>query len=466
MKTDLSALLRPASVAVVGAAERLTSSGGAVLRNLALAGYGGRVIPVNPRGGTLFDLPVAASLAEVSPPADLAVIVIRPDAIIEAVREAAATGHRNLLILPGGFAEAGEVGMARDRELRALIAEHGLTVAGPNCAGVIDQLDPARPFAAAFLRAMPRGGPVAFISQSGAIAEQVIAKSHEMNLPFGSIISVGNAVQLGVTEYMEHYGADPLCRVIALYVESFGDPKRFLQSARAISRDKPIIALVGGRTAPGTGAVARHTGSAAMPDDELDAMLAEAGVLKVDNLRRLLVAAKGLGAFPRGLGRRVLMLSNSGGPGVLTTDAAAREGLVMAELPATLVAELRAALPPEAAVANPLDLLADAREDRFGMVFQRALDTARDTFDVVLGLHVVPFMVDADPVVATLARLAQAAKVPMMHSMMGTLQARDDWFDTLEAAGIPAFDDGEEMAVAAAYCARYRDLIQGGGTAG
>ena len=455
---DLRIMLRPRSVAIVGAAERETSSGGAVLRNLKSSAYGGTVIPVNPRGGEMLGLPVSAQLGDVDPPADLAVIVIRPDGILDAVRAAAASGHRRLLILPGGFAEAGAAGLERDRALRALAAEHHLTIAGPNCAGVIDLLDRDRPFAASFLRAMPRGGPVAFISQSGAIAEQVIAKSHEMDLPFGAVISVGNALQLGVTEYMEHYGRDPSCRVIALYVESFGDLARFERSARAIAREKPVIALVGGRTGPGQSAVSRHTGGVAIEDAELDAMLARAGVIRVDTLRRLLVSAKGLGRFPAGLGQRVLLLSNSGGPGVLTADVVTREGLALPELPAPLAAVLRAGLPPEAAVANPLDLLADAREDRFGAVFDAVLEHARDAYDLILGLHVVPFMVDPVPVVACLAQAAKGAGIPMMHTMMGTLQGRHEWFGTLGAAGVPAFDDGEEMAVAAGCCARYAQL--------
>jgi acyl-CoA synthetase (NDP forming) len=455
---DLRPLLRPESVAVVGAAERETSSGGAVLRNLRISGFKGRIVPVNPKGGEILGLAAQTSLAAVRPPADLAVIVIRPDTILDAIREAAASGHKRVLILPGGFAEAGDAGLARDAELRRLCAEHDILVAGPNCAGVIDQLDPARPFAATFLRDMPRGGPVAFASQSGAIAEQVIAKSHEMNLPFGAIVSIGNAVHLGITEYLEHYGRDPACKVITLYVESFGDVARFEHTARTIAKQKPIVALVGGRTAPGTGAVKRHTGSDALDDAALDRLFARAGVIRVPTLRRLLIAAKGLGAFPQGLGKRVLLLSNSGGPGVLATDAATLEGFEIPPLPAALAASLRAALPHEAAVANPLDLLADAREDRFGLVLEETLAHGRDAFDAILGLHVVPFMVDAAPVVARLAALARTSGLPMMHTMMGTLAGKRDWFATLEAAGVPAFDDGEEMAIAASYCMRYAQL--------
>jgi acyl-CoA synthetase (NDP forming) len=458
MSGKLTGFLRPASVAVVGAAERETSSGGAVLRNLRISGFKGRVIPVNPRGGEMLGMPVATALGAVSPPADLAVIVVRPDAILDIVREAAASGHRRLLILPGGFAEAGTEGLARDADLRRLTAAAGIVVAGPNCAGVIDRLDPAAPFAATFLRDMPRGGPVAFISQSGAIAEQVIAKSHEMNLPFGAIISIGNAVHLGVTEYLEHYGADETCKVIAIYVESFGEIERFRKVARAIARNKPIIALVGGRTEPGTGAVTRHTGAAALPDRELQALFSSAGVIRVPTLRQLLIAAKGLGNFPRGLGHRVLLLSNSGGPGVLATDSASQSGLQLPELPLAMADALRTALPAEAAVANPLDLLADAREERFALALDTTLALARDAFDAILGIHVVPFMVDADPVVRRLAASARTAGLPMMHTMMGTLSHKADWFATLEAAGVPSFDDGEEMAMAAGFCMRYARL--------
>lgn len=455
---SLDAFFRPRSVAVVGAAERETSSGGAVLRNARISGYRGRVIPVNQKGGAILGIEAKTSLREIDPPADLAVIVVRPDLILDVVRDAGASGHKCVLILPGGFAEAGDAGLARDAELRRITLEYGITVAGPNCAGFIDRLDPDFPFAATFLRDMPRGGGVAFISQSGAIAEQVVAKSHEMGLPIGAVVSVGNAMHLGVAEYLEHYGADRRCRVVALYVESFGDVERFKTVARRIAREKPIVALVGGRSSPGVGAVKRHTGGDAPDDAALDRLLAECGVIRVDSLRRLLIACKGLGAFPQGIGRRILLLSNSGGPGVLTTDSAAREGLRLPALPQALANELRSVLPGEAAVANPLDLLADAREDRFGDTLVRALQQGKDAFDAILMLHVVPFMVDASPVVTRLADIAKSAGVPIMHSMMGTLLGKSDWFAALETAGVPAFDDAEEMAIAAGIAARYGEL--------
>lgn len=175
-------------------------------------------------------------------------------------------------------------------------------------------------------------------------------------------------------------------------------------------------------------------------------------------LRSLLVAAKAFGRYPEGIGARVLLLSNSGGPGVLCADRCAAEGLALPELPPALARSLRAALPPEAAVANPIDLLADAREDRFVATLEATLAHGRDAFDAILMLHVVPFMVDAAPVIDALARIARGSALPLLHTMMGTLTDRSAWFAAMEAAGGPMFDDGEEMAHAAGLLARYRRL--------
>ena len=461
MPHNLKPFFSPRSVAVVGAGERATSSGGAVLQNLRISGFAGEIVPVNPKGGEMFGLAVRKSLGELNQPADLAVIVIRPDLILDAVREAAASGHRHLLILPGGFAEAGDVGQARDHELRALIGEHGLTVVGPNCAGII-HLPAGGRFAATFLRDMPPGpnarGAIAFVSQSGALAEEAIAAAHSLAIPLGTIVSVGNAVQLGVSDYLEYLGTDPAVSAALLYIESIEDKARFCDVARRVAAEKPVVALIGGRTGPGARAAAAHTGAPAQDDREMEAFTAECGVLRVTSLRRLLLAAKGFGAFPQGIGKRALILSNSGGPGVLCTDRAAAEGLDLAPLPAAMAQTLRAALPAEASVANPLDLLADAREDRFGLTLETAIKQGAHGFDAILGIHVVPFMVEAGPIVTRLAELARGVPIPFLHSMMGTLPGRAEWFAALERAGVPVFNDVEAMAECAGLLARYPAL--------
>ncbi|MBI3197332.1 MAG: CoA-binding protein [Rhodospirillales bacterium] len=460
---DLSPFFSPRSVAVIGAGERATSSGGAIMQMLRQAGYGGRVVPVNPKGGAIFGYDAVTSIGAIDPPVDLAVIVIRPDAILEAVREAADRGIRNLLVLPGGFAEAGPVGVARNQALMKLAADRGLTIAGPNCAGII-HLDPAWRFAATFLRDLPPGAApgerngLAFISQSGALAEEFIDKANARDLPLTSVVSVGNAIHLGVEDYLAWLGDRPEIGAALLYVESIEDHERFRRAARAVAATKPVIALFGGHTEIGGRAASAHTGAVANDDAAIDAFCASCGIIRVKSLRRLLLAAKAFGRFPQGLGKRALILSNSGGPGVLCADRASLEGLDLGTLPTAMADVLRQQLPPEASVANPIDLLADAREDRFGLAFEAAMDHAAQAYDMVMMIHVVPFMVDAAPVIDRLAGLAAVARLPLLHSMMGTLPGKADWFATMERAGVPMFNDVEEMAEAAGLLASYPAL--------
>lgn len=459
MSTSLKPFFDPASVAIVGASERLTSSGGAVLRNMQIAGYKGELIPVNPKGGVILGLPARKSLKELAAPAELVVVVVTQAAILDVVREGAQSGHKNFLVLPGGFIEAGEEGKRRDADLRALATQYDLVIAGPNCAGIINLLDRANACAPTFLRDLPKGGGVAFLSQSGAIAEEVIEKSHRLDIPLGAIVSIGNAMHLHVDDYFEQLANDPRCRAVLIYLESVENPERFRQEARKLAQaGKPLVALIGGRTEPGGRASRAHTGGAGWSDAEIERFCTACGIVRVTTLRQLMLAGKGFGRFPQGFGPRVLLLSNSGGPGVLATDAAAAAQLQLPPLPDALAARLKSFLPPEASVANPLDLLADAREDRFGETFQAALDTAGSSYDAILMIHVVPFMVDAGPVIDRLAELSRHSPVPLFHSMMGTLEHRDAWFKKMEDSGVPMFNDVEEMAWTAGVLARYHGL--------
>jgi len=446
---DLRPFFAPRSVAVVGAGERPTSSGGAVLKNLAASKFTGRVVPVNPKGGIIQGKEAKTSLREIAEPAELAVIVVPPPAIPDVVKDAAASGHKHLLILPGGFAEAGEEGRRRDVEVREFAEADGLTIAGPNCAGIIGP-----GFAATFLRDLPKGGGAALISQSGALAEEAICASHLRHIPLGTVVSVGNAMQLGVADYLAYCGEDPAVNSVLLYVESIDDPRRFRDIGRKVAAKKPIVGLFGGRTLEGGRAASAHTGAVANTDQAISAFAEECGIIRVESMRRLMLAAKGFGRFPQGFGKRVLLLSNSGGPGVLATDRASVEGLSLVDLPERMRSVLRQRLPAEASVANPLDLLADAREERFADTLATALVEA-EAFDAILMIHVVPFMVDAGPVIRAMAPLCRDARLPIMHSMMGTLEHRAEWFRTMEEVGVPMFEDAEAMAECAGLLSRY-----------
>jgi acetyltransferase len=452
-RPDLAPFLNPASIAVVGAGERPTSSGGAVLSMLKRAGYRGRIVPVNPKGGIIQGLAAVTSVRMISPPVDLVAVLVRPDLILDVVREAAECGHRNLLILPGGFAEAGAEGRQRDARLRELAGEFGLTIGGPNCAGSINLLDAEQPFAATFFRDLPRGGGVAMISQSGALIEEAIAASHRLHIPLGAVVSVGNGMHLGVADYLRYFADDPKCTVILLYMESLGDEPVLAEVARTASLRKPVVALIGGRTVPGQAAAFSHTGSRAVDEHGAAEFCHRNGLLRVTSLRALMLAGKVLGRYPQGLGKRVLLLSNSGGPGVLAADQAVESGLQLPGLSADLTQALRALIPAEATVSNPMDLLADAREDRFAAVLQAVLRA--DEFDAILMIHVVPFMVEAKAVVDEIARLARSARIPLMHAMMGTLPDREEWFACLEGAAVPVFDDAEDMCLAAGLAATW-----------
>ncbi len=460
---DLRAFFTPRSVAIVGASERATSAGGAVFHMMRKAGFEGDLIPVNPKGGDLHGFAVKRSLRELAQPADLAVIAIRPDFIVDAVREAAETGHRAVLILPGGFSEAGEEGRRREAALEAVARAAGMTIAGPNCGGIVNIHGGAR-LAATFFRDLPPGGPIAFVSQSGALAEEVIAHAQAHRIPIGTIVSVGNSLHLGVEDHLAFLAGDDGIDCILLYLESARDVEALKTTARAVSREKPVVALIPGRTAPGLAAAKAHTGASLDGDAAIDRLCAEAGIVRVASLRELELAAKVFGFLPQGVGRRALILSNSGGPGVLATDRATLVGLDLVDLPPAMVAELRGFLPGEASVRNPLDLLADAREERFGMTLDAALRHA-GTFDVILMIHVVPFMVDAAPVIDALAARARSAPIPILHSMMGTLLDKAAWFRTMEDAGVPMFDNVEDMAVAAGLLARYDAIRRQGGKA-
>jgi len=454
---DCRPFLQPTSVAIVGASERMTSSGGAVLRNLIASKFPGKIVPVNPRGGDILGIPAVTSLGELDEPADLAVVVVRPDLILDVIDEAAASGHKNLMILPGGFREAGPEGEAREQALLRKTADAGITVFGPNCAGCIHLTENA-PFAATFLRDLPRGGGIAVISQSGAITEEVIAAGNARGLPISTIVSVGNGVHLEVADYLAYLGEQDSCTCVLLYIESIADTERFAAVARSVAAKKPVVAMVGGRTSQGGNAVRNHTGGIAMADADAAAFLASCGVIRVKSLRHMLLAAKGFGFHPKGIGKRVLLFSNSGGPGVITTDRIIDDGLEMPPLPNAYADALSTLMPPEAAVANPIDMLADAREDRFGAAFESALRHGRDHFDTILMIHVVPFMVDAGPIIDELARLAKDSPLPLFHAMMGTLEHKQDWFATMEAAGVAMFNDAEEMAETASILAQYPPL--------
>ena len=358
-------VLRPRSVAMVGASRRPGSIGAAVMANLVAGGFTGQIYAVNPNAATIEGLPAYASLRDV-PEAELAVIGVPAAQVVDVARDCAAAGVGALVVLSAGFSEVGEAGERRQRELVAVCRAAGMRLVGPNCLGVINT-DPAVSLNASFAPGAPPPGRVGFASQSGAfgIAALDLARSHGIGL--SSFISAGDKADLSGNDFLQYWEADERTDVIALYLESFGNPAKFGRIARRVAAQKPVIAVKSGRSAAGQRAAASHTGALlAAADTTVDALFRHAGVIRTDTVGEMFDVAAVLSRQPLPPGNRVAIVTNAGGPAILCTDACEAGGLVVEPLGEATRTALAAALPAEASVANPVDMIASASAADYG----------------------------------------------------------------------------------------------------
>ncbi|MDO8188526.1 GNAT family N-acetyltransferase [Conexibacter sp. JD483] len=441
-------VLRPASVAVVGASAREGSIGGAVVRNLLDGGYGGRLHVVNRRGGTIAGLPAARSLTELEEPVELVVVAVPAAGVAEVARDAAATGVKALVVLSDGFGEAGEEGRERQRELLEICRRAGMRLVGPNCLGVLDT-DPAVRLDASFAPTQPPAGRVAFLSQSGALGIAVIDTARELGIGLSSFVSVGDKADLSGNDFLSFWEQDAATDVVLLYLESFGNPRRFSRVARRVARSKPIVAVKGGRSSAGAAAAGSHTGALlAGSDATVQALFRQAGVIATDTLGELFDVAALLATQPAPRGPRVGIVTNGGGLGILCADACAAAGLDVVALPAPVRTRLAAALRPGAAVRNPVDLLAAASPAEFEQAI--SLVGASGAVDAVIALYVPPMVSDPAEIASAIVAGAGAAGVPVAAVMTMADAPRDPFADRL-----PVFRFPEEAARAVARAAAH-----------
>ena len=404
-------VLRPRSVAVLGASGRPGSVGGAVLRNLVAGSFAGRLHAVNRHGGTVGGVPAVRSIAAIGEPVDLVVVAIPAAGVIDAARECADHGVRALVVLSDGFGEAGEAGRARQRELVEVCRRAGVRIVGPNCLGVLNT-DPAVRLDATFAPSRPPAGHVAFMSQSGALGIAVIDTARELGVGLSSFVSVGDKADLSGNDFLSFWERDPDTEVVLLYLESFGNPRKFSRVARRVARAKPIVAVKGGRSSAGAAAAGSHTGALlAGSDATVQALFREAGVIPADTLGELFDVAALLATQPAPRGRRVGIVTNGGGLGILCADACAAAGLDVVALPEALRRRLRGPLRDGAALRNPIDLLAAAAPADFEQTI--ATLGASGTVDAVIALYVPPMVSDPAEVARAIARGAGAAGVPV-----------------------------------------------------
>jgi acetate---CoA ligase (ADP-forming) len=402
--SSLAPLFEPRAIAVIGASPRMGSIGGELFRNVLRGEYTGIAYPVNRSGAAVAGVRAYTSVAEIGEPVDLAVVCLPGSAVIEAAAEALAAGVRALCVISAGFAETGAEGLARQDELLALVRGHGARLLGPNCLGIAV----ARPRLNATFgpRALPAGN-VGFSSQSGALGLAVLERAAERRLGLSSFVSIGNKADISSNDLLEYWEDDETTDVVLLYLESFGNPRKFARVARRLARKKPIIAMKAGRTGAGARAASSHTAALAGSEAAVDALFHEAGVLRVDTLEELLDVTSLLSTQPLPRGRRVAVLTNAGGLGILCADACESAGLALPALAETTVEELRAVLPSEASTSNPVDMLGSAIGSTYSTVLPILL---RDPgIDSVIVLFVPPVVAGAQEVAAAIATAVDEA---------------------------------------------------------
>lgn len=348
-------ILRPATVAVVGAGRRPGSVGHEIVRSLLQADFAGAVYPVNPAAGSIAGVPAYRSVGQVPGPVDLAVVAVPPAGVLGAVEDAAAAGVCAAVIVTSGFAEMGEAGARAERAIGEVARRAGMRLVGPNCLGVYNT-DPSVRLQATFSLAPPHRGRISLGSQSGAVGVVLSERARHAGAGTSSFVSLGNKLDVSGNDLLCYWEHDPETAVIALYLESIGNPRKFSRIARRVGRTKPIVVLKAGRSTAGARGARSHTAAAATPEVAVQAMLASCGAVEVDTLDELLDVSGLLATVPLPAGRRVGLVGNSGGPLVLAADACAAAGLAIPEIPADVQRRLVGRLPDASALGNPIDM--------------------------------------------------------------------------------------------------------------
>jgi acetate---CoA ligase (ADP-forming) len=451
MTRSLDGLLRPGSVAVIGASRTRGSVGAEIFHNLLANGFTGPVYPVNPASRHVQGVRAYATVQEIPDPVDLAVIVVPARQVLGVVDDCVAKGVRGLVVISAGFAETGEEGRARQDELVARVRGAGMRMVGPNCLGVLNA-DPEIALDATFAPTWPPHGNVAFSSQSGALGLAILDYAKDLGIGVHHFVSVGNKADVSGNDLIEYWADDPAVRVILLYLESFGNPRNFLRVARAVSRRKPIVAVKSGRTAAGARAASSHTGALAGAEVAVEALIAQTGVIRTDTIEELFDAAMLLANQPVPRGDRVAVLTNAGGPGIMAADACESRGLVLAELGADTTAALRAFLPAEASVKNPVDMIASATP----AAYERALPLllGDDAIDAAIVLFVPPVGTEAAEVAAAIRRGGATAAKPVLTCFMGT-HGVPAALSSLREGRFPSYAFPEAAVIALARAVRY-----------
>jgi acetyl coenzyme A synthetase (ADP forming)-like protein len=412
---NLDSIFKPRSIAIVGATPRPGSIGREILNNLFAYEFNGKVFPVNPRHEYIHSTKSYPSVEAIPDPVDLAVIVVPAAHVQGVVEECGRKGVKGLVIITAGFRETGEEGAKREDAIIEIARRYGMRMIGPNCMGVIDAT-PAVRMNATFSPGIPPTGTVAFMTQSGALGVAILLAVQKLGLGFSYFASVGNKADVGAMDLLEYWENDPDTQIIAMYLESFGDPRRFTELSKRITRRKPILVVKSGSSAAGARAASSHTGSLAGLEVASEALLQQCGVNRVSSIEEMIHAVAGFVGAPVPGGNRLCLVTNAGGPAIMAVDAADGHGLQIATLSEKTRAGLRSVLPLEASVENPVDMIASAGPDQYERVLDLVL--ADDGVDIVIPIFVPPLMVEPLEVIRRITRVARARGKPVFSVLM------------------------------------------------
>src|SRR4030066_325101 len=448
----LDTFFNPASVAVIGASTNPEKLGYAVVKNLVEGGYSkiGKVFPINPTATEILGFQAYPSVMDIPGKIDLAVIVIPFPHVPDALRICGQKSIPSAILISSGFREAGQEGLKRELELVQICHEYHLRLIGPNCLGVIDSFPPLN---ASFAAGTPPSGPLAFMSQSGALGTAVLDIALAGRLGLSKFVSLGNKADVSEMDLLQDWVKDDHSKVILIYTEGMPSGQEFIRVAREVTQEKPVVAIKSGVTQSGSRAVSSHTGSLAGSEQAYQAAFLQAGILRAESMESLFDMALALGYQPALKGDRIAIITNAGGPGILATDALERSGLTLARFELETIYALEHYLPDAASASNPVDLLGDARADRYQFALERVANDPN--VDGIMILLTPQAMTEIDATARIIGSLAKNINMPILGCFMGEARIHSG-IDILTAQGIPNYPFPERTAIAFSAMSAYR----------
>ena len=439
----LDPILRPQSIAVIGASRQPNTIGWMILDNLLRFGFQGPVYPVNPKATAVHSIPAFPSVQAIGRAVDLGIIAVPKEHVVQVARDCVEAGVKGLVVISAGFKEVGGDGVERERQLLEVVRSAGIRMVGPNCMGVINT-EAGVGMNATFAPSMPPVGPVAFMSQSGAMGLSVLDYAESLNIGISMFVSAGNKADLSGNDFLAYWQDDPKTQVMLLYLEDFGNPGRFVELARDITPHKPICVVKSGRTGAGMRAAASHTGALAGTELATDAIIAQAGAIRAQTVEEMFDYAMAFANQPLPDGNRVAIVTNAGGPGIILADACEASGLVVTPLSPETQQQLRAKLPEEASVGNPVDLIASAMAPSYEFALNCVFQDPN--VDAAIAAFVPPLGVQARDIAEAIVRVnARNPEKTLLAVLMGR-QGLPAGMAELQKAHVPGYIFPESAA--------------------